>query len=121
METINLDSEIEEEIEFELEDVEEEETVPEPEKVDWSVFVDKEMPNWHPKFKRAAISYLLENNPKSVTLTDKPIASFSSVVIMGGKEGIREFIVNLEEEGYNKVTFNKFSGVGIFAIMEVKK
>lgn len=107
METINLNSEV----------VKEEKT---PKKVDWNAYVEKELPNWHFKYKRVALDYLFKYNPKSVILTDKPIRTSKSTVIVGGKDGIREFVSELEEKGYEKVFFRKFPTVGIMAIMEVK-
>jgi hypothetical protein len=89
-------------------------------KVEWDKYIDKKLPNWHYKYKRAAYAYLLENNPKSVTLTDKPTKSLEKVVVVGGKEGIRNFINKLEKDGYTKLVFSKFPNVGIFSILEVK-
>ena len=111
--TINLDSEIEE-----IEEEQKEEIVPKKKKVDWKVYVENVMPSWNPKFKRIALNYLLENNPESVTLTDKPTKKLKSAVMIGG-ESVLDFVTDLERKGYNKVFFKKFS-MGSFAILEVK-
>lgn len=109
METINLKSEVK---------VKEE---TKPKKVDWSAFIERKMPNWKPKYKRTALGYLNENNPKSVTLTDKPIKNLESTVIIGGGSGsIPEFVAKLEKEGYETKLFRKFFGLGFVAILEVK-
>ena len=113
MQTIDLDSEIEE-----IEEEPKEEIVPKKKKVDWKAYVENVMPSWHPKYKRIALSYLLENNPESVTLTDKPTKKLKSVVMIGGGS-VLDFATELERKGYNKVFFKKFS-MGSFAIMEVK-
>ena len=98
---------------------------PKPKKVDWSAFIDKELPNWNPKFRGGALAYLNEKNPKSVTLTDKPTKNLKDVVIVGFKEGVLDFISELENKNYEKVLSKSFktirgNKIGVFSILEVK-